>query len=49
MPVNSEANCFIDSFGSDSLSNSGRTVTSPMCKKLPAVNGNIQLVRDSEN
>lgn len=41
-------NCFRDSFGSSSLSRSGRTVTKAMCRNVPAVNGKIHDVRASE-
>lgn len=39
--------CFNDSFGDDSLSNSGKIETNPMCKNPPAVKGRIQHVFDS--
>lgn len=44
IPVMSASICFIDSFGSSSLSRSGRTVTRPMCKNVPAVKGRIHEV-----
>lgn len=42
MPAISAENCLSDSTGSVSLSKSGKTVTSAMCRKPPAVNGIIQ-------
>lgn len=44
IPKTNATNCFKDSLGLVSLSSSGKMVTMPMCKKPPAVKGNIQFV-----
>lgn len=49
MPKMSANNCLNDSFGSSSLSKSGSTVTSAICRNVPAVNGKIHEVLASTN
>lgn len=48
MPRSNAHSCFNDSHGFSSFNKSGRTVTNDMCKKVPAVNGNIHDVLASE-